>query len=98
MWGEPKNMETEELEEEFSMQQELRKRSEKLKSKINEHLKNYREIMQVLDEQEEQIFVCLKLEREFLENLPKRVQKRLEIDRAVLELRKQILEMLKSSE
>jgi len=89
---------TKKLEKEYALATELSKRVEKLRQKLPEYFNDRRKIFDVIEELEKQFASHLKEEAKFLESLPSKVQARLEKDKAVLALRKQILEMLKPSE
>ena len=86
------------LEEEYAVASELAKRLERLRQKQPEYFRDRHKIFEAFAELEREFLVHLKEDKEFLEGLPQKVQERIDKDKALLELRKQILEMLKDSE
>lgn len=88
----------EELEKEYRLAEQASKRVEKLRQKANEYFENRKDLMRIIEEQEKQFLAHLEVEEKFLKSLPEKVQARIEKDKAVLALRKEVLEMLKPSE
>lgn len=88
----------EQLEKEYDQAAEVLKRVESLKLKHPEHSSNLKKVLAYVNELEAQLDKRREEERKFLEGLPEKVQTRIEKDKAVLQLRKEVLEMLKPSE
>jgi len=91
----PTPEEIRQTEEEYSIVDNLHKRSESLRKKQPVHLQNYRSIMEAYDELERQYDLHIKEEEAFLKQLPERITARIKHDKDVLEMRKQILELVK---
>ena len=85
----------EDLEKEFGIAEETRKRMEGLKQKVHEYMENRRDLFKIIEDQEKQFAAHLEDEKKFLEALPEKIKKRLETEKTLLELRKQILELTK---
>ena len=88
----------EKKEKEYGLAAELVKRFEALKLKQPKYFSNLQKIFAYVEELEKQLDLRREQEQRFLESLPDKVRARVEKDKAVLTLRKEILEMLKSSE
>jgi phosphoglycerate-specific signal transduction histidine kinase len=85
-----------EKEKEYELAEDVRKRMESLRQNQPEHLKNVKTIIEAFDTLDRQYDAHIQEEREFLEQLPEKVKARIEHDKAILELRKQVLEFIES--
>lgn len=92
------NLKVEDLEKEFAVVSELSKRLEKLKQKLPEYFSHQHEVFSAFEELENQFVKHLEDEKKFLESLPNKIRERIDNEKSVLKLRKELFEMLKPSE
>jgi len=83
-----------ELEAEFTFAKDLAKRLEALKQRQPAFFKHQREIFDYVTALEQRFEQHLAAETQFLRMLPEKIKERIAQDKAVLELRKQILELM----
>ena len=86
------------LERDYALAKEVSERLETLRQKQPEYFSDRQKIFEAFEQLQKQFLAHLDEDKRFLEGLPGKIKERVEKDKAVLELKKQILELLKVPE